>query len=207
MSALSDKILALSKPYLGPAAESFLARQCKGHLNIEMGAITTSHLKDLSTWVERSGALIMEPSKAAELASRKNHHRLVVQSICDAAGGWSARLPRARLISGRFVHPVVNITPDVRPGLSFVGAFSGQPRGGSSTFQCSSFFCHAPPPPRGDRRQRRAALAGGIVRAAIADRTCTGRHPGEGSDRRGHLACACARGAFFRKSSRENGNG
>ncbi len=27
MSAISDKVLALSKPYFGPATESFLARQ------------------------------------------------------------------------------------------------------------------------------------------------------------------------------------
>ncbi len=70
MSALSDKLLALSKPYLGPAAESFLARQCKGHLNVEIAAITPAHLKDLATWVERSGALIMDPARAAELAKK-----------------------------------------------------------------------------------------------------------------------------------------
>ena len=70
MSAVSEKILALSKPYLGPAAESFLSRQCKGHLNIEMDAITSAQLKDLAMWVERSGSLIMEPAKAAELAKK-----------------------------------------------------------------------------------------------------------------------------------------
>ena len=70
MSALSDKLRNLSKPYLGPAAESFLSRQCKGHLNIDMAAITSAHLKDLAAWVERSGALIMDPAKAAELAGK-----------------------------------------------------------------------------------------------------------------------------------------
>ncbi len=70
MSALSDKLLTLSKPYLGPATESFLARQCKGHLNIDFLAISAANLKDLATWVERSGALIMEPAKASELAKK-----------------------------------------------------------------------------------------------------------------------------------------
>jgi hypothetical protein len=70
MSAVSDKVLALSKPYLGPATESFLSRQCKGHLNMEMDAITAAQLKELAVWVERSGALIMEPAKAAELAKK-----------------------------------------------------------------------------------------------------------------------------------------
>ena len=70
MSALSDKILEASKPYLGPAAESFLARQCKGHLNVEFGAITKDSLKGLAEWVERSGALIMDAAKAAELAKK-----------------------------------------------------------------------------------------------------------------------------------------
>ncbi len=70
MSELSDRILALSKPYLGPAAESFLARQCKGHLSIEMTALTSAHLKDLAAWVERSGGLIMDAPKAAELGKK-----------------------------------------------------------------------------------------------------------------------------------------
>jgi hypothetical protein len=60
----------MSKPYLGPATESFLARQCKGHLNVDIAAITPAHLKELAVWVERSGALIMEPAKASELAKK-----------------------------------------------------------------------------------------------------------------------------------------
>ena len=70
MSDLSEKVLALSKPYLGPAAESFLSRQCRGHLNIEMTALAPANLKDLATWVERSGTLIMDAAKAAELAKK-----------------------------------------------------------------------------------------------------------------------------------------
>lgn len=70
MSQLSDRILEVSKPYLGPAAESFLARQCKSHLNIEMSALGPTNMKDLAKWVEQSGALIMDGPKAAELAKK-----------------------------------------------------------------------------------------------------------------------------------------
>jgi hypothetical protein len=70
MSEISDKVIAISKPYFGPATESFLARQCKGHLNIEVGALAQSHLKDLANWVEKSGALIMDATKAAEVGRK-----------------------------------------------------------------------------------------------------------------------------------------
>ncbi len=70
MSDVSEKVMALSKPYFGPATESFLARQCKGHLNIEVGSLAQSHLKELAKWVEISGKLIMDPAKAAEVAKK-----------------------------------------------------------------------------------------------------------------------------------------
>lgn len=70
MSELSEKVLAVSKLYLGPAAESFLSRQCSGHLNIQIGALAKANLKDLAVWVERSGGLIMDAPKAAELAKK-----------------------------------------------------------------------------------------------------------------------------------------
>ena len=70
MSAISDKVLALSKAYLGPAAESFLERQCKSYLKIEMSALQSSHLKDLAKWVEAGAALIMDAGKAAELSKK-----------------------------------------------------------------------------------------------------------------------------------------
>jgi hypothetical protein len=70
MSAVSDKVIALSKPYFGPATESFLARQCKSHLSIEVAALEQSHLKELAKWVENSGSLIMDAAKAAEIAKK-----------------------------------------------------------------------------------------------------------------------------------------
>ena len=70
MSATSEKVVALSKPYFGPATESFLDRQCTSHLKIAMADLAPSHLKDLAKWVENSGALIMDAAKAAEIAKK-----------------------------------------------------------------------------------------------------------------------------------------
>lgn len=70
MSALSDQILAVSKVYLGPAAESFLSRQCKSHLKTDLTAVTSSQLKELAKWVEVGAGLIMDQSKAAVLAKK-----------------------------------------------------------------------------------------------------------------------------------------
>ncbi len=70
MSAISDRVIAISKPYFGPATESFLSRQCKEHLKIEVSALTEEHLNDLASWVEASGALIMGAAKAAEVAAK-----------------------------------------------------------------------------------------------------------------------------------------
>jgi hypothetical protein len=70
MSAVSDKVVATSKPYLGPAAESFISRQCKAHLKVELANLSSAHLKDLAKWVELGAGLIMDPAKAVELAKK-----------------------------------------------------------------------------------------------------------------------------------------
>jgi hypothetical protein len=70
MSVLSDKVVTISKPFLGPATESFLSRQCKSHLKIELNELNTTHLKDLAKWVEIGAGLLMEPSKASDLAKK-----------------------------------------------------------------------------------------------------------------------------------------
>jgi hypothetical protein len=70
MSAISDKVIAISKPYFGPATESFLNRQCTGHLKIGVADLNPTHLKELAKWVESSGALLMDAAKAAEVAGK-----------------------------------------------------------------------------------------------------------------------------------------
>jgi hypothetical protein len=70
MSDVTNKVLALSKPYLGPAAESFITKQCKAHLKIEAADLNSSHLKDLSSWIFISGATLMDRAKALELSKK-----------------------------------------------------------------------------------------------------------------------------------------
>lgn len=70
MSDISDKVLTLSKPYLGPAAESFLERQCKEHLKVAFSALTHDNLLALAECVESFGPLVMPAAKAAELAKQ-----------------------------------------------------------------------------------------------------------------------------------------
>ena len=65
-----EKLVGVGKPYLGPATETFLTRQCKSHLKIEAADLTQAHLKDLAKWVENSAGLIMDQAKAAEMARK-----------------------------------------------------------------------------------------------------------------------------------------
>ncbi|GAC1636127.1 MAG: hypothetical protein NVS9B14_14360 [Candidatus Acidiferrum sp.] len=70
MSDVSDTVINVSKVYLGPAAESFLSRQCTAHLKVEFAALNGGQLKMLAERVEKSAAPIMDPAKAAELAKK-----------------------------------------------------------------------------------------------------------------------------------------
>lgn len=67
---LYERVAALSKPYLGPATEQFIARQCKSHLKIDPANLTAAQLTDLAKWVDNSACLIMDKTKAAELAQK-----------------------------------------------------------------------------------------------------------------------------------------
>ena len=70
MSDISNKVIAVSKPYLGPATEAFLGRHCKLFLKIDIAALTSANLKDLAGCCEVGGRAIMEPAKATELAKK-----------------------------------------------------------------------------------------------------------------------------------------
>jgi hypothetical protein len=65
-----DRVLAIAKLYLGPAAESFLARQCQLALKIEAINITSAHFKDLASLIEVSACRFIERAKAEEMSRR-----------------------------------------------------------------------------------------------------------------------------------------
>jgi hypothetical protein len=71
MSDISEKVLALSTQYLGPAARIFLERQTKAHMNgLSLDAIEKKDLPELSRWVNISASLIIDKNKAKDLADK-----------------------------------------------------------------------------------------------------------------------------------------
>jgi hypothetical protein len=66
---LYEQVVTIGKPYLGPATEQFIARQCK-LLKIDAPALANAELADLAYWVEVGAKLVMDPQKAKELASK-----------------------------------------------------------------------------------------------------------------------------------------
>lgn len=68
--SLYQDITTLTKPYLGPAAEQFIAKQCQTYLNIDPASLTKAHLKDLAMWVDTAGRRFMEGAKCQELAAK-----------------------------------------------------------------------------------------------------------------------------------------
>ena len=65
-----EQVVSVSKVYLGPAAETFISRQCKSHLKKDPTQLATSDLVTLAKWVELGAGLLMDQAKAAELAGK-----------------------------------------------------------------------------------------------------------------------------------------
>jgi hypothetical protein len=71
VSALSEKALAVSVEYLGPAAKVFLERQTKWHMNgLAFDALEQKHLAEFAKWVGISAALVVDAAKAKELSEK-----------------------------------------------------------------------------------------------------------------------------------------
>jgi hypothetical protein len=69
MSVYQD-VVNLAKPYLGPASEQFVARQCVTHLKIKPDDLAKAHLAELAKWIQVGSGLIMGEAKGAELARK-----------------------------------------------------------------------------------------------------------------------------------------
>jgi hypothetical protein len=69
--SLYDQVLKVATLYLGPAAEKFISRQIKSHLNLATPqALSAQALPELARWCEISGALIMDKAKAEEFSKK-----------------------------------------------------------------------------------------------------------------------------------------
>jgi hypothetical protein len=72
MSAF-EKLVAVSRPYLGPATEQFLKRQCLVYLGTDADRLLQSQLAELSKGIQIAATRVMDEAKAAELASKVAH--------------------------------------------------------------------------------------------------------------------------------------
>lgn len=71
ITALSEKVLAVTIQYLGPASKRFLDRQTKFHLDgLEFDDIGPQHIPELAKWINISGQLIVDKAKAEELSEK-----------------------------------------------------------------------------------------------------------------------------------------
>lgn len=68
--ALYDDVVNLAKAYLGPAAQKFVDRQIKGHLDTDKSQLDKSHLDELAKWCYTSGKLLMDEGKAREFSEK-----------------------------------------------------------------------------------------------------------------------------------------
>lgn len=64
VSTLSENLTNISKDFIGLTGKTFLERQCKFHLSIELNQIDKSKLDELAKWCEVSGSLIIGEEKA-----------------------------------------------------------------------------------------------------------------------------------------------
>ena len=65
-----EKVVATGKVYLGPATEAFVSRQCKWHLKKTAEELASADLVELAKWIEIGAGLVMDKTKATELAGK-----------------------------------------------------------------------------------------------------------------------------------------
>ncbi len=68
MSVYND-VVALSKPFLGPATEKFLERQCR-YLKVPPENLQKQHLQQLSWLSKNAASLIMDEAQATIFSAK-----------------------------------------------------------------------------------------------------------------------------------------
>jgi len=68
--ALYDEVINLARSYLGPAAQKFVDRQIRAHLEIDGSELTNSDLGELAEWCYTSSKLLMNDYKAKEFSDQ-----------------------------------------------------------------------------------------------------------------------------------------
>lgn len=70
MTVLSDKLVTIAKEYLGPAASTFMSRQCKHIKLTALEELTFDHLPEYAKYVEISAGLLIGKDKAKEFKDK-----------------------------------------------------------------------------------------------------------------------------------------
>jgi hypothetical protein len=68
-----EKLVAVSRPYLGPATEQFLKRQCLVYLGTDADRLLPTQLAELSKGIQIAAIRVMDEAKAEELANKVAH--------------------------------------------------------------------------------------------------------------------------------------
>ena len=70
MSELSEKVLMITKSFMGPASQNFLERQTRSHMKgLEFNDLRNEHLPELLKWLSVSAKLIID-DKAENMVKR-----------------------------------------------------------------------------------------------------------------------------------------
>jgi hypothetical protein len=68
--AINDEVLKILTKQMGPAAASFLDRQCKSHLKKDPAAIGKPDIPELAKWVGIGASLSLGDAIGAELSKQ-----------------------------------------------------------------------------------------------------------------------------------------
>lgn len=64
--ALYTSMVNITKDYLGPAADRFMARHIESHLHIQPAEITIEKIPELTAWLKISMSLLTRDSKLVD---------------------------------------------------------------------------------------------------------------------------------------------
>jgi hypothetical protein len=67
---ISNELIKLCNEFIGATGKTFLERQCKFHLKVDLKNIDKSHLAELAKWCQVSGGLIIGNEKAKILKEK-----------------------------------------------------------------------------------------------------------------------------------------
>ena len=71
MNNIAEKVFNITVEYIGPAAQRFLERQTVTHLSgLKLEDLERQHIPELARWVKISAGLLIDSSRAEELASK-----------------------------------------------------------------------------------------------------------------------------------------